>query len=116
VGFEAASSSTFTAAYERRLPEMMALRQRELALMTVEPYKAVPTVLGALASIKYMQAELSALWEIDDGLLEDLEDYARAAAEANSRFRTAAGSPLAPAVVVVARARRTVEAWRLGVA
>jgi hypothetical protein len=60
-GFEAESSSTFTAAYERRLPEMMALRESELALMTVEPYKAVPTVLGALASIKYIQEELSAL-------------------------------------------------------
>jgi hypothetical protein len=91
-GFEAECSSTFTAAYERRLPEMMALRESELALMTVEPHKAVPTVLGALASIKYMQEELSGLWEIDDGLLEDLEDYARAAAEANSRFRTAGGA------------------------
>ena len=67
-GVEAASSSTFTAAYERRLPEMMALREKELTLMTVEPYKAVPTVLGALASIKYMQEELSALRELDDGL------------------------------------------------
>jgi hypothetical protein len=71
------------------MPDMRALREGELAALNLDTAAAVTTVLGALPKIRRLRDHLLALQGIDEALIDDLEDYASAAAEAHSRFRIA---------------------------
>jgi hypothetical protein len=81
--------SAFTAAYERRLPAILALKDSDLATLNVDVHASTTTALGALPKIRAFTARIAALGDIDQSLIEGLEDYAQAASEAHSRYVTA---------------------------
>jgi hypothetical protein len=78
--------STFNAAYERRLAEIQAVPDSELVVLNIDPHASVATVLGALPEILALREQMGTLGGLDLPLIDTLEDYAEAAAEANSRF------------------------------
>lgn len=90
--------SAFSAAYERRLAEIRAVPDEALIVMNLDVHASVATVLGALPEILALRKEMAKLPNLNQALVDGLEDYAQAAAEANSRFVTAT----APAEDIVA--------------
>ncbi len=87
--------SKTNAAYERRLREIESVT--ELIPITIDLPTAIATVLGALPQIQALKKEMATL-PIDEPVLDGLDDYAEACAEANARYVTA----VAPAEEVVA--------------
>jgi len=83
------TTSGFSAAYDRRLAEIEAVKDDELVTLNIDVHAAVATVLGALPAIKEVQPAILGLPGIDQNLVTGLEDYAQAAGEANSRWVTA---------------------------
>jgi hypothetical protein len=81
--------SAFAAAYERRLPAILAVEDSDLATLNVDVHASTTTALGALAKIRVFSERIAALGEIDQSLIGGLEDYAQAASEAHSRWVTA---------------------------
>lgn len=81
--------SAFSAAYERRLAEIRAVPDNALIAMNLDVHAAVATVLGALPEIFALRKEMAKLPNLNQALVDGLEEYAEAAAEANSRFVTA---------------------------
>lgn len=81
--------SAFTAAFERRLGEIKAVREEDLLTVNLDVHGAVATVLGALPEILALRNEISKLPQVDVSVVDSLEDYAMAAGEANSRYATA---------------------------
>jgi hypothetical protein len=81
--------SAFSAAYERRLSEIQAVKDDELALLNIDVHSAITTVLGVLPEILELKDGMLALASIDQQLIQGMEDYAQAAGEANSRYVTA---------------------------
>jgi len=78
--------STFTAAYDRRLAEIQAVPDDELAVLNIDVHASVVTVLGVMPEIKALGEQIAGLPSVDQKLVGALDDYARAAGEANSRF------------------------------
>src|SRR5262249_40324743 len=81
--------STFGAAYERRLAEIQAVQDSELSPVNIDVASAVITVLGVMPEIKELAEQIGGLPDVDQKLFSGLDDYARAAGEANSRYVTA---------------------------
>jgi hypothetical protein len=88
-----ADGSEFGAAYERRLAEIQAFPDAELIPMMLDVHACIATVLGALPEIRALRAELGKLPHLDLSLVDGVEDYAEAAAEANSRYVLATTPP-----------------------
>ena len=81
--------SAFSAAYERRLAEIRAVPDDALIAMNLDVHASVTTVLGALPEILALRKEMAKLPNLNQALVDGLEDYTEAAAEANSRYVTA---------------------------
>jgi len=84
------TGSPFADAYERRFPEIQAVSEESVAALVpnLDLRAAVTTVLGALPKIMAHRKEVEAL-PLDRASFDGLEDYARAAAEAHSRWHNA---------------------------
>jgi hypothetical protein len=81
-----AQGSAFGAAYERRLPEIRAVKEVELTRVTLDVQAAVAQVLGALPEIQALREGMGGLSTLDLARVDGLGDYALALAEANSRY------------------------------
>ncbi|HEY2409927.1 MAG TPA: hypothetical protein VGI10_28175 [Polyangiaceae bacterium] len=86
----AGEQSAFTAAYERRLSEIQKVPESAFAPTNLDVHATIATVLGALPEILALKSGILALPDFDSAAVEGLEDYAMAAAEANSRSATSA--------------------------
>jgi hypothetical protein len=86
------------AALERRLAEIQAVQDDDLAHATVDVHTAVSIVVGALPAIRALREAMGALPGFKAALADGLEDYAWATSEANSRYEhaLAPGEDLAP--------------------
>lgn len=79
-------TSAFHAAYERRLPEILAVKEEAFVAINLDVHAVVARVIGALSRIKALEQQLQALPDADQSLLAGLEDYARATGEAQLRY------------------------------
>jgi len=88
------SLTRFLDAYERVLPELAALPEREVLGINIDLPQAVTTALGALKKIAAQrEAIVRALPEIDIGQLDKLETYALAAGHAHATWMAASTVP-----------------------
>jgi hypothetical protein len=85
--------SAFHAAYDKRLAEIMAVRDADFVRLNLDVHATVATILGALPEIKALRAPMSGLPGLNQSYVDALEDYALAAGEANSRYVTATTPP-----------------------
>jgi len=76
-------------AYERRLAAIRAVPEDDLQFPNLDVGVCVTTVLGALPEILALREEIATLPRIDQALVDDLQDLAMAAAEANSEHTIA---------------------------
>lgn len=83
--------SAFTAAYNKKIDEIRAVPDAEILPHNLQINGAVTTILGALPEIAALGPEIAKLSQIDQKMVDGLGDYARAAAEANSRWAIAVG-------------------------
>ena len=83
------AGSAFSAAYQRRLAEIQAVPEEQLVPFTLDLSTAVTTVRGALPEILAHREEMRKLVGLDQRLIDGLEDYALAAAEANALYDVA---------------------------
>src|SRR6185503_8820161 len=74
-------------AYQRRLAQIRAVT--EDPPRNLEVHAAVATVLGALPEIRALRAEMAKVPQLDQSLVDSLEDFAKATAEANSLYTIA---------------------------
>jgi hypothetical protein len=81
-----AQGSAFGAAYERRSPEIFAVKEEDLTRVILDVHAAVAQVLGALPEIRALREAMGGLSTLDLTRVDGLEDYALALAEANSRY------------------------------
>lgn len=79
-------TSAFYAAYQRRLPEILAVTEQAFVPINVDVHTVVARVLGALSKIRAHEEELLSLPGANRASLEGLEDYARATGEAQLRY------------------------------
>lgn len=75
-----------TAAYDRRLAEIEAVEEDAFPPLNLDGRSAVATVFGVLPQVRELRDRMAQLPEFDMALVDGLEDYAEAAAEADSRF------------------------------
>ena len=80
-------------AYERVLPEAMALDQDALAIMNVEVPGAVITAMGALEKLPHYQADIEKLPNLETAQLAKFSDYVLALFSAQSRYTFAITPP-----------------------
>ena len=85
--------SSFRAAYEKRLMEITAVPDAELVRLNLDVRSTVATVLGALPEINALRSAMSELARLNQSYVDGLEEYALAAAEANSRYVIAMKPP-----------------------
>lgn len=85
--------SAFDTAYDKRLPEIQAVREDDLIPINLDVRDAVATVLGVLPKINSLKSHFSELPRLDQAQLESLEEYAQAAAEAVARYEQATAPP-----------------------
>ena len=76
------AGSAFSAAFQRRLAEIQAVPEEQLAPPNLDLHAAVTTVRGALPEILKLREGMAQLVGLDQKLIDGLEDYALAAAEA----------------------------------
>jgi hypothetical protein len=81
--------SAYAAAYERRLPEILAIKEEQLVFLNLDTQAAVSTTIGALPEILALADRMAAMPELDHGLVTGLLDYAHAAGEAQGRYLAA---------------------------
>lgn len=74
-------------AYERVLPEIMALPKEAVRRPNLEILPAVSTALGTLPRLRPLRDRLAGLIEFDIACVDRLEDYSLALMEANARFQ-----------------------------
>ncbi|HEX4341543.1 MAG TPA: hypothetical protein VH062_36790 [Polyangiaceae bacterium] len=86
-------TSSFAVAYEKRLQEIRSVPDDELVTMNFDVHSAITTVLGVLPELVALREAMAALAGLDQGKISGLEEYAQAAAEANSRYVTATLPP-----------------------
>lgn len=79
----------FHAAYLRREDEMRSLGDAELSALNLDLVAAVVTVQGVLPHLRTLRGEMESLPGVDLAQIDALEDYALAAAKANSDFAIA---------------------------
>lgn len=79
-------------AYQRVLPEMMALPKEAVRRPNLEIGPAVATALGILPRLRSLRERLARLPEFDSACVDRLEDYAMALTYAESLFRSS-GKP-----------------------
>ena len=84
-----AELSPQVAAYERRLPEMEALTDPQLAPQNLDILGAVMTVRGAVARIETLRAEMLTLPATKHAVVDGLDDYALATAQAHAIWSAA---------------------------
>jgi hypothetical protein len=85
----------FLEAYNVALPDMLALKESELAHLNLDIPSAVTTTLGAWKEISQFRDQVSRLPDFDVASFDKLETYARAAWHAHSLF-LAASEPAVP--------------------
>ena len=83
------AGSVFRAAFERRLPEIVTVKEEDFAALTLDGHSAVTTVRGVLPQILAFRDDMRKLAFLDQKLVDSLEDYAFAAAEACARYDVA---------------------------
>ncbi len=87
----AVDHSAFAESYNKKIDEIRAVPDTELAEHNVSINGSITTILGALPEIMALRPEIAKLPQIDQKLVDGLGDYARAAGEANSRYAIAMG-------------------------
>lgn len=95
--FDESVPSVFEAAYQRLLPEMLALADKELAAHTLDIAQVTTTVRGAATKLRSLRDEVAKLPYTNVTCIDDLEDAARALLYANAVYVTA--SKPSPALV-----------------
>jgi hypothetical protein len=78
--------SSSAAAYARRLPEIRAVKAEDLVTINLDFQNTVTTVIGALPEILALREEIAKLVHVDQTRIDELEDLAMAAAEAEARY------------------------------
>lgn len=88
-----AEDARFAAAYARRLEEIRAVPDDQLASLNIDVRDAISIVLGAIPKVGKLRDRMAKLPEFDVSIVDGLRDYAGATAVASSRHSIA----LAPA-------------------
>jgi hypothetical protein len=97
------------AALERRLAEIQAVEDDDVAHAKVDVHAAVSVVVGALPAIRALREAMGALPGLKAALVDGLEDYAWATSEANGRYEhaLAPGEDLGPLLEEAMKMRET---------
>jgi hypothetical protein len=103
------------AAFERRLPEILAVPAEDAVSMNLDVNVAVCIILGSLPEITAHRGAIAGIAGVDQAAVDALEDYALATQEAHTRATTA-GVPATDLVALNEEALRLREALRLDVA
>ena len=79
----------FEEAYQRRLNEIKAVPDDQISHNNLDTHAAVTTILGALPEIRALREEMARVPQLDIGLVDALEDHAKATGQANSLYTIA---------------------------
>ena len=93
VTFDELVPSVFEAAYQRLLPQMLALDEDDFAAQVLDIVQVTITVRGAAAKLRPLRDEVAKLPYTNVACIDDLEDVARAVLYANAVHVTASKPP-----------------------
>lgn len=86
---DSVDSAQFVEAYQKRLPEILAVPESDFTTINVDIPTVVTMVLGAMPEILALRGGIAALAVVDQKAVDGLRDYALAAGQANSIYTTA---------------------------